>query len=139
MTTRYLGIAVAAALVLSVAAQAPAGRKAPIPYTSPNQPDHMFQAYCASCHGEHGKGNGPRASSLRSQPPDLTTIAQRTGGHFPAQHVYATIQGQPILVEVGPTDMPAWQPIFMEVDQNEEQVQIRIANLTKYVEAMQGK
>ncbi len=139
MIARSLGIAFAAALVIAAAADGPAGRKSPVPYTSPNQPDRMFHAYCASCHGEHGRGDGPRASTLKTPPPDLTTIAQRTGGHFPAEHVYQTIQGQPILVEVGPTEMPAWGQVFMEVDHNREQVEVRIANLTKYVEALQLK
>lgn len=136
---RYLGIAAAAILALFGAFQASGGSKPPVPYTSPNQPDRMFQAYCASCHGAHGRGDGPRALSLKTPPSDLTTIAQRTGGHFPSEHVYATIEGQPILYEIGPTDMPAWAPIFMEVDHNREQVDVRIANLTKYLETLQLK
>ena len=32
----------------------------------------LFQQYCASCHGDDGKGAGPAAVAFKVQPPDLT-------------------------------------------------------------------
>jgi mono/diheme cytochrome c family protein len=32
----------------------------------------LFQQYCATCHGDEGKGDGQNASNLDPAPPDLT-------------------------------------------------------------------
>jgi mono/diheme cytochrome c family protein len=42
-----------------------------------------YTEYCASCHGEDGKGMGPAASALKAPPSDLTTLAKRHAGKFP--------------------------------------------------------
>jgi mono/diheme cytochrome c family protein len=34
---------------------------------------HLFNHYCAACHGEGGAGDGQNASNLSPPPPDLTT------------------------------------------------------------------
>jgi hypothetical protein len=47
----------------------------------------IYEERCASCHGVNGKGDGPVAAALTVPPPDLTTIARRTGGAFPADRV----------------------------------------------------
>jgi mono/diheme cytochrome c family protein len=33
----------------------------------------LFAQYCATCHGDEGKGDGQNASNLTPPPPDLTT------------------------------------------------------------------
>jgi mono/diheme cytochrome c family protein len=33
---------------------------------------HLFDRYCATCHGDGGKGDGQNASNLNPPPPDLT-------------------------------------------------------------------
>jgi mono/diheme cytochrome c family protein len=41
---------------------------------------HVFDRYCATCHGDTGKGDGQNASNLHPPPPDLTqskTMADR--------------------------------------------------------------
>ena len=43
-----------------------------------------YEANCAACHGQNGKGDGPLSTELRTKPPDLTLIAQRNDGVFPA-------------------------------------------------------
>ena len=35
----------------------------------------LYQAYCAPCHGNHGKGDGPAATSLHPKPADHTSAA----------------------------------------------------------------
>ena len=42
----------------------------------------LYRAYCAVCHGEDAKGNGPMTKSLKSLPPDLTRLFARNGGVF---------------------------------------------------------
>src|SRR5512138_2354614 len=58
---------------------------------------NLFQAYCSTCHGDHGKGDGPIASFLDTKPTDLTTIAKRNGGVFPAKRVRSVIAGEEVI------------------------------------------
>jgi mono/diheme cytochrome c family protein len=37
------------------------------------QGKHLFDHYCATCHGDGGKGDGQNASNLSPPAPDLTT------------------------------------------------------------------
>jgi mono/diheme cytochrome c family protein len=37
------------------------------------QGKQVFARYCATCHGDEGKGDGQNASNLDPSPPDLTT------------------------------------------------------------------
>jgi len=36
----------------------------------------LFAEYCAMCHGDEGKGNGPMAEALETKPADLTDRAR---------------------------------------------------------------
>ena len=47
--------------------------------TSAASGKEMFKAYCASCHGEDAKGDGPAAAALKQPPADLTALAKATG------------------------------------------------------------
>jgi mono/diheme cytochrome c family protein len=40
-----------------------------------SQGRHLFLHYCATCHGEEGRGDGQNASNLSPAPPDLTASA----------------------------------------------------------------
>jgi mono/diheme cytochrome c family protein len=40
-----------------------------------SQGRHLFLHYCATCHGDEGKGDGQNASNLNPPPPDLTSSA----------------------------------------------------------------
>ena len=42
-----------------------------------------YLEYCASCHGEDGKGIGPAASALKTPQSDLTILAKMHTGNFP--------------------------------------------------------
>jgi len=52
-----------------------------------------FAAFCASCHGAGGKGDGELAAGLDKKPADLTGLAARNGGAFPTTRVMAQIWG----------------------------------------------
>ena len=101
----------------------------------------LFQFYCASCHGRDGKGNGPAASSLKTQPPDLTLVARRSGGTFPTKRVEALVTGdEPLPTPAhGSKDMPVWGPIFRSLDPSDRRTRIRISNIVAYLESMQAK
>jgi mono/diheme cytochrome c family protein len=129
-----------AAFVIVAAAQKPVVKKVPAPQTSPASGKEMYVSYCASCHGIGGKGDGPAATALKVAPPDFTTLSHRNQGKFPAAHVYQTIKGETAMAAHGSKDMPVWGPVFSSLNKGDQAlVQLRISNLTKYIEAMQTK
>jgi mono/diheme cytochrome c family protein len=110
------------------------------PYTTPSSGEGMYNAYCASCHGKDGKGDGPAAPALKMPTTNLTTLAVRNGGTFPAAHVAAVIQGDAMTPAHGSKDMPVWGPIFMSISSHSKaDVQLRIRNLTNYLDSLQVK
>lgn len=122
------------------AQSAPAVKHVPITNTSSNSGKEMFDSYCAVCHGKDAKGNGPAASAMKTAPTDLTTLAQKNGGKYPAAHVAAVIRGQASTPSHGSQDMPIWGPLFSSIDQGRQgKVQQRVANLVTYVEGIQAK
>ena len=101
----------------------------------------LFEFYCATCHGRDGKGGGPAAPALKMPPPDLTTIARRSGGVFPKAQVTAVITGeqeQPVPAH-GSKDMPIWGPIFRGLDPNDTMNTVRVNNIVGYIESIQAK
>jgi len=68
------------------------------PLTSPTSAKEMFKAYCATCHGDSAKGNGPAAPALKIPPPDLTTLAKKNGGKFPADRVSTILRGERLIL-----------------------------------------
>ena len=100
----------------------------------------LFRAYCAACHGADGKGGGPAAASLKSPPPDLTLISRRNGGKFPTVRVQKTISGEGVVTSPhGSREMPVWGPIFGQIAWDQDLGNVRIYNLTKYIESLQQK
>ena len=94
----------------------------------------MFNAYCASCHGLDGKGNGPAAPALKAQPADLTLFAQKNGGKFPTMSVMLSIEDVTQNVH-GSKEMPVWGPILSSVSYSPGLAKQRIRNLTRYIES----
>jgi mono/diheme cytochrome c family protein len=131
--------------IFAVAQQTPAQtpptvKNVPITNTPSNSGKEMFNSYCAVCHGKDGKGTGPAASAMKTPPTDLTLLAQKEGGKYPAAHVAAVIKGQATTPSHGSQDMPVWGPLFSSISQGHEgQVQQRISNLVRYLEGLQAK
>jgi mono/diheme cytochrome c family protein len=73
-----------------------------------------FLRYCASCHGTDGHGKGPVAETLRTPPTDLTRIAKRHGGNFPAGDIASYIDGRTPVSAHGTREMPVWGRILGE-------------------------
>ena len=70
--------------------------------------EELFARFCASCHGEHARGDGPVARSLNTVVPDLTRIRARYG-EFPSMLVRDTIDGRGVDVRAhGTRAMPVW-------------------------------
>lgn len=98
-----------------------------------------FKASCAPCHGASARGDGPMADALRFAPADLTTIARRNGGRFPAEKVAKIIDGREAVKGHGGTDMPIWGDAFKShVGYDERRVKAVIADLVQYLATLQA-
>jgi mono/diheme cytochrome c family protein len=140
MSTRASLLLTATLLALPVRAQEPVVKKVPAPYTSPASGSEMYLAYCASCHGTKGLGDGPVAQHLKIAVPDLTTLAKRNQGTFPTARVSQVIQGEVGARTHGVKDMPVWGPYFLSLNASQEPVvRIRVSNLAKHIEGLQAK
>ena len=69
-----------------------------------------YLSSCAPCHGVDAKGNGVFSVELKLKepPPDLTGLAKRNDGVFPARAVYEIIEGQKLINALGTREMPIW-------------------------------
>ena len=111
---------------------------APVKPTSPASGQEMYTAYCAVCHGNDGKGNGPAAEALKVPPPDLTILARKNDNSYPSDRVRSAIAGDVRLPAHGSKDMPVWGELFWHMSQgHSSEVQLRINNLNKHIESMQ--
>jgi mono/diheme cytochrome c family protein len=140
--SRALALAVA---VLAVAAPACAG-------DAPAEEDGsamlaesgrtLYLRHCSSCHGEAGLGDGPVAPELRVEPADLTLIATRAGGRFPAAEVARYIDGRIDVAAHGSREMPVWGRRFgediAEDSTAEEVVRGNISVIVDYLRSIQG-
>lgn len=129
-----------AALGVFSFAQEKAVKHVPVKPTSAASGKEMYDMYCAVCHGKDGKGGGPAAEALKTVPTDLTTMAKKEGGKFPSAHVASAIRGDLNVPAHGTKDMPIWGNLFWHMSQGHEgEVQLRVANLTNYIESLQTK
>lgn len=112
----------------------------PIDKTSPENGRQMYASYCAPCHGVDGKGSGPVASSLKSQPTDLTRLMRDNHGKFPDSHIVAVLQFGSDVPAHGSATMPVWGPILGNMNRaNAQDRQLRITNLSRYLESIQER
>jgi len=108
--------------------------------TSATSGKEMFASYCATCHGTDGKGDGPAANALRTPPTDLSQLAKNNGGKFPGTHIVTVLQFGSELPAHGSEQMPVWGPILGRMNVSSPQdKQLRMANLTRYLETIQVK
>jgi len=124
--------------IASAAPQAVPARKPEVPAPMVKGSE-LFSNYCAACHGVEAKGNGPLANLLKSKPADLTQIAKRNGGQFPAAAARKMIAGDDAIASHGPRTMPIWGPIFREIQADQVPAGVRLDNLVKYLETIQQK
>jgi len=131
---------VASVVVLSSAANVFAGQ-APAAGTSAGTGSGLYINYCASCHGPNAKGDGPMASVLTKKPADLTMIAKRNGGKYPADIVFRTIDGRNPVMGHGGQEMPVWGNAFLRVQggATAEQARARVQALVDYLQTIQQK
>lgn len=124
--------------VISAPAQMKEQREAPI---RPVDGASIFRSYCAACHGLDGRGNGPVSASLKKSAADLTKLSQRNGGTFPGIHVRNTITfgADELLPSHGSQAMPIWGNTFHQIEFDQDLGNVRLENITNYLESIQKK
>ncbi len=100
---------------------------------------YTYRTYCASCHGETGRGDGPLAESLRFHPPDLARLAKRNGGDYPEETITRIVDGRRPIEGRGGPDMPVWGDAFKNVETgfDEERVRLKIRSVVAHVKTLQ--
>lgn len=103
--------------------------------------EELFERFCASCHGESGRGDGPVARGLSVKVPDLTRISERYG-EFPTTLIRDTIDGRGARIDAhGTRTMPVWGYEFWIEEGGDvtAQSQMReiIAKLVDHVRSLQ--
>lgn len=129
-----LAVALAAASAWSFAARAD-------PSTDESQSGaRLYRVYCANCHGERGRGDGPTAELLKVAPADLTQFARANGGAFPQERVYRAIDGREDVRGHGVREMPIWGLAFQQWDSDasqEREIRAKIQRLVDYLKTLQ--
>ncbi len=116
--------------------------KIPIPVnkTSPTSGKQMYSSYCAPCHGVDGRGQGPAAAALKAHPTDLTVLSRNNHGKFPDTHIVSVMQFGSEVQAHGSAEMPVWGPILGRMNaSNTQDKQLRVSNLSRFIETMQAK
>lgn len=97
----------------------------------------MYQAYCASCHGPLGKGDGPAAKALKTAASDLTRLSRNNYGAFPALSVLMVLRPQGGGSVHGSPEMPVWGDVFRRSGMSDVAINLRTYNLMRYLESIQ--
>jgi mono/diheme cytochrome c family protein len=137
----------AVALAALVAVGAGAGAQAPGPEVPPLLTGSLvggdlYAAYCATCHGPGGRGDGPVAAALRVAPTDLTMLARANGGAFPRAEIVARLDGTADTADLaahGSSEMPIWGALFRELNDPDDVARVRVASLVGYLESIQAR
>ena len=105
-----------------------------------------YEISCLPCHGISGRGDGPRAKTLKTVPADLTQIAKHNKGEFPYEKVADMIDGRATVSAHGQREMPVWGDRYRTSAQTNEtaawidqRVREQIAALSKYLATLQEK
>lgn len=110
------------------------------PRTEPVSGRQLYVSYCSMCHGMDAKGGGPFSPQLKVWPPDLTQLAKKNNGIYPAMRVAESIDGEFGKPSHGSREMPIWGPVFRSMAHgHQDSAQVRINGVVKYLETLQQK
>lgn len=106
-----------------------------------DQGNRRFKESCSACHGTDARGNGTVSPFLEVPAPDLTRVAWRRGGSFPADEMYQIVDGQADLSAHGPRHMPVWGYEFFGEGPDDEtahrEATEKVESLVKYLRSIQ--
>jgi mono/diheme cytochrome c family protein len=133
MTFRLVMIAGCAAVLLA----GPAASQEQTPIVNGRD---EFVWNCADCHGQAGRGDGPLAAALIKSPSDLTKIAHRNLGIFPAQKIFDIVAGQESVVGHQSFQMPKYWERFKQTPGQRDFVapEVRIRAIVEYLRQIQA-
>jgi len=142
----FLGSAALAACLLGILSSQSFGQEEGVGTSGVGTAERDFRLYCSNCHGEGGRGDGPKTFGLSGPAPDLTRLSERNGGVFPRERLQAIIDGREALKNHGDREMPVWGVWFkMEAEEDlggaegdEGTVPRRSTGLIDYLETLQG-
>jgi len=136
-------ILLSVALVTALNVACPQGKREQKPVASQTgvaSGKQIFVKYCTSCHGTDGRGNGPAAIAMKTPPSDLTTLARRHEGKYPAGYVGAVLMFGRSLASHGSEDMPVWGSRFRELDPVRDPTgQQHVDDVVAYIGSLQAK
>lgn len=105
-----------------------------------------YDAKCAVCHGESGKGDGPFVNQLKAGSSDITTLTKDNGGEFPTATVLMALDGRSEVQAHGPREMPIWGDVYLSEGPSDQLpkdreafVDERLRALIEYLEQLQVK
>lgn len=102
-----------------------------------------YELACMSCHGVEGRGDGPRAKTLKTPPADLTQISKLNSGQFPVDKIRKMVDGRADVMAHGPRDMPVWGERYRSaaaaegLENAEQTARNQIDALVSFLEAIQ--
>ena len=106
----------------------------------PGQADYL--RYCASCHGDEGKGDGIVAGFMTPKPTDLTQLTKAHGGTYPLVAVRESIDGRKQIQAHGSSEMPVWGEVFSTekaMAQHDAHVRGKVQGIASFVGTLQAK
>jgi hypothetical protein len=107
---------------------------------APTAGGEMYAAYCVGCHGEDGLGYGRYSSDCTVPPSDLTQLARRNHGIYPAEKVRQVLRQGTGQAPAGRGYMPIWEPLLKVLNGDAPGVtEVRIRSLAEYVRTLQDK
>ncbi len=69
----------------------------------------------------------------------MTILAKNNGGMFPSARVRKFNSGDEVLASHGSREMPIWGPLFHQIENDQDFGNVRVQNLTNYIESIQQK
>ncbi len=99
-----------------------------------------FMWNCAECHGFGGRGDGPLAEVLIKRPSDLTQLAKKNMGVYPAETVFAMISGREGVVGHQSFQMPRFWQRFQQTEGERgfDKPEVRIKAIVDYLATIQA-
>jgi len=99
-----------------------------------------YTAYCAGCHGQDGRGKGRSSSYCTVPPADLTQLALRNNGNYPAEWVCQVLRHGTGHAPRGQGYMPTWEPLLKSMNGDPPGfTEVRIQNLAAYIKSLQDE
>jgi mono/diheme cytochrome c family protein len=95
----------------------------------------LFATHCAACHGANGRGFPPAGYTVGIAPPDLTTIASRSGGQIDFRTLYEAIARR----DHTSGEMPSWDRALREAGWPAVIAAKNLEALARYVESIQRR